>query len=1221
LSTDVFDTAELEKGALLIQGGKVGDVVFSGGTYQMAILDGKETYWPFLQITDDGELKDRFCTCTEGEERGRCTHQAAAWLKIFNHKIEPLHVRFRSSLWNQLCQMAGRRHGYKASSLKKDPKKGFEARSVTGKKLFFIEPRSEAGKKKAKEILVSRKAETEETSLKFFDLPPEEMALWKEGSPSRELQYELSFWSDLAKWWMIAQEGGEKYEIEFHYVKEGLPKGISAKFPDCEFGFYIAEANWAEIIPALMTVNAPLKVFEFSHQQIKRVVYDPLKKAFLLDIAPIPERKEEKGYPVGEWSFVPEQGFYPAKIDPLLKERVIPQNKVGSFLQKHRKLIQAHLVGAKIHSQPVSARYALSFDAHQALHIGCYVFEKGDLQRLGAASFDSWVYLPDKGFCQLEGLLFEGIQKTIPREEISEFINRHRHWLHGHEGFETHVTSIESKLAYVVTDERILKFDVKLDVAEESEEIFDFGEWVYVKGRGFYAKISRKSGQVLKPGLSIPPNEVASFIRARSDELETVPGFFTTQTPLQKAGLQLMLTDKEQIVVRPEYTLMPLYQGRPVFIFENYTYVAREGFCEISPDLRLPDPYFRETIIEAGAEPYFVSYEIDTLKPFISTIDPRLKKPRELFLRLEVIRFEEGHWRIDLHYESEIGRLDAFTLWEALHANRRHIFSPAGLILLKQPRFNWLKGIPKKRWMQKGSQISLTTLDWMRLFVFEEIREPEEEQSLSILKQFRNAQSSFPLNIEGLKSSLRNYQETGLKWLWFLYSFGLSGLLCDEMGLGKTHQAMALLAAAMNRASGQRYLVVCPTSVIFHWEGLLKRFLPKMKVLVFYGTQRKLVGDYDLLLTSYGTLRSEKSPLPEIVFDVAIFDEIQIAKNTQSQTHKALKLIEAKTRIGLTGTPIENRLLELKALFDVVLPTYMPTESTFKELFVNPIEKQNDTEKRGLLTRFIKPFMLRRKKSEVLLELPEKTEEIAYAPLSEEQQKLYRETYLSAKDQLLSEIEGEGRPTPYIHIFSLLTKLKQICDHPAVALKKPQEYKNHASGKWDLFVELLQETRESGQKLVVFSQYLDMLDIIEAHLKEHHVGYASIRGSTRDRKEQVERFQTDPSCEVFVGSLQAAGVGIDLIAASVVIHYDRWWNPAKENQATDRVHRMGQSRGVQVFKLVMKGTIEEHIHNLIEKKIGLMESVVGYDDQDQIKSLSREELAELVRLMDIDQNK
>jgi SNF2 family DNA or RNA helicase len=261
---------------------------------------------------------------------------------------------------------------------------------------------------------------------------------------------------------------------------------------------------------------------------------------------------------------------------------------------------------------------------------------------------------------------------------------------------------------------------------------------------------------------------------------------------------------------------------------------------------------------------------------------------------------------------------------------------------------------------------------------------------------------------------------------------------------------------------------------------------------------------------------------------------------------------------------------------------------------------------------------MRRKKSEVLLELPEKIEEISYCDLSDEQMDLYRQVYLKQKKSLFRELEDQSKPVPYLHVFALLSALKQVCDHPCLITKQFENFQKHRSGKWDLFIELLQEVRDSGQKLVVFSQYLDMLNMIESYLTENKIGFSGIRGSTRNRKAQLEQFRDDPQREVFVASLQAAGVGVDLVSASVVIHYDRWWNPARENQATDRVHRIGQNRGVQVFKLVSKGTVEEHIHRLIEKKAALMEGVIGYDDQDQLKGLDRQELLELLWRIDHD---
>ncbi len=1206
---------------------KVAQILFSGGTYQVEVKGPKpkESFWPFLQISDDGKLLDAFCTCGTA---GKCIHLNAALERIFNHREEPLHVRFQNSLWNQLCQMASRRHGYETSILKTDKKGNYFGYSATKKLLFELKPLNAAGKAKVAEILEHRVVETEETSLKFSKLPPEELVLWRQGRPSHSLCYELSFWSDLAKWWMWLQESEEPYQITF--VQEGheLPKEIKIRFRSVEMLFYIAEVNWPDIIPALATVNSPLPVHEFQKERIEKILYKALPKQFIIDFAPhvLEEKKEaaaEKPIPVGDWVFISGSGFYPAHLDPLLEKKVITKENIGSVLERHARLIQKYLVGTKIHPDPIKAHYQLSFNGADRLHIACYVFEAGDLQRLDSAYFGPWVYIQGKGFYCLEDLLFEGVEQIIPKEKVSDFISMHRHWLHAFEGFQTHVSTMDSNLAYQVTAEDVLRFDTRLEMTEEAEQVVDFGDWVYVKGRGFYSKLGGKVGMFLRRGMTVPAKEISPFIRTHQEELETIEHFFSSRCPIEKAGLNVSLNANQEIVIAPVYSFIsPNVQ---VKVFGDFTYVPKEGFAEIPAEMRLPDRFLRETVINPAQQPYFVAYELDTLKPFILSIDPRLAKPKHLLLKINEIKPSKGNgWIVSLEYETELGRVDVAEIWKAINEKKKMVFSEAGLILLGQPRFNWLKNLPKTRWLAKGKKVRLTALEWIRLTVFEELKEPTERESRKVLEDFKLFQTVEPIDLTGLQSNLRPYQETGVRWLWFLYTQGLSGLLCDEMGLGKTHQAMALLAAASNANKEDSYLVVCPTSVIYHWQDLLKRFLPHLRVCVFYGIQRTLEdfkANYDLLLTSYGTMRSEKKALAEIPFAVAVFDEVQIAKNAHSQTHKALRILDARMRLGLTGTPIENRLLELKALFDVVIPSYLPQESHFKELFVNPIEKSQDADKKALLSRLIKPFILRRKKSEVLLELPEKIEEIAYCPLSEEQKELYRNAFLSSKP-LLDELQNLTKPVPFVHVFSLLSTLKQICDHPCLLNKNIADYQKHRSGKWELFVELLAEIRDSGQKVVVFSQYLDMLNIIEAYLKEKKIGFAGIRGSTRNRKEQLDKFRDDPTCEVFVASLQAAGVGIDLVSASVVIHYDRWWNPAKENQATDRVHRIGQRRGVQVFKMVTKGTIEEHIHRLIEKKLTLMEGIIGFDDQDQIKGLTREELTALLQLMhaDLDEN-
>ncbi len=1229
-------------------------MLFSEGTYQVEASDltKKGHYWPFLQLDEEGHILDCFCSCPEAEKTKSCVHLAAAYNKIFNGYPAPLHVRFRDSLWNHLCLLASRRHGYDSKALK-GKNQVFEAKSATGKFLFSVKGLTPKGKKFLQEILFNRAVETEETSLKFSNLPPEEIALWKEGKPSEQLQYELSFWSDLAKWMMAIQEDKEKYSIEFDEEKGALPHWIHIRFSSLSVSFYIAEANWSQLIPALSSVDSPLPVHEFQEHKIDAIRYDVehrlfrIEKTFLPEkIARTPDAEFPEAIEVGEWMYVPKTGFFPQRIDPIFKQDEIPREKIGSVLHKHSLILQKYLVNEKIHLSGVKAQYHVHFDSEENLHIACYVFEKGDLQMPDSAYFGPWAYIQGKGFYLLENLLFEGVEKVIPRAQMNDFINRHRVWLGGFEGFQTHVFTIESQLHFTVSKEGFLRFEASIEMMDSSEEIIDFGEWIYLKGKGFFAKRIGRGGSLIRPGSIVHKAEIASFIRVHREELEALKGFFSSKCPLEKSGLEVFLNEGGRIVIRPHFQFVPPYEASQVQIFGEYTYADGEGFYEIPYDKRVPDAYVKEKVIPTADEAYFVLYELDALKACIFTIQKELRKPKDFHLRVQRLqrsgRTKAAEWLLEGVFETEVGKVDLFDVWQAVQDNKRYLFSTAGLLLLKHPRFNWFKNIPKKRWLKGGKQLRMTTMEWLRLTVFEDVRPPpgttsEENSTRSLIQKLDSFQTDQQVDLSGFKSDLRSYQEVGVRWLWFLYLHGLSGLLCDEMGLGKTHQAMGLIAAAYNqskapkseegelkaeklRTSG-KILVVCPTSVIYHWEELLKNFLPGVRVLVFYGISRKLASfeeNSDILLTSYGTLRSEKQALSQIEFEIAIYDELQIAKNAQSQTHKALKKIKANMRLGLSGTPIENRLLELKALFDVVVPGYMPQEAHFKELFVNPIEKNQDTEKKSLLSRLIKPFILRRKKSEVLLELPEKIEEIAYCDLSEEQQELYKKTFLLHKEALIKDLENQSKPVPYLHVFSLLSSLKQICDHPCLITKDYSEFQKHKSGKWDLFIELLQEVRDSGQKLVVFSQYLHMLDMMEAYLKEHKIGYAGIRGSTRNRKEQLEHFKTDPKCEVFLASLQAVGVGVDLVSASVVIHYDRWWNPARENQATDRVHRIGQNRGVQVFKMVTKGTIEEHIHRLIEKKLTLMEGVIGFDEQDHIKGLDREELLQLLWLINKD---
>ncbi len=1234
---EIFSPADLKKGGQWLREKKVHLLQFAQGTYQFEVKDSlkRESYFPFLQVKDDGSLIDCICTCSIVEKKPYCPHLAAAYLKIFQNE-EPLHLRFEKSLWNQLCFLAGSRHSFAPESLEPVSGGGWETLSQTGRVLFCVTPRNQQGKKLLKEIVNKKSLETEQTSLKFSNLSPEDISLWKQGRPSQFLLYRLSFWSDLASWLFLSQDEKVRYRIHFLEQKEALPKGIKVTFPALEATFYLSSGNWAQIIPSLKSVESPLKIYESQYPPIGAIRYDANKQVLLLEHEPQAKAKakanKRKAPPklkkkpqsvieVEDWFYLPGKGFFPLSLDPALGREVLEKEEIGNFIDTHPELMaeKLHKITLDFTRHPVNYKLSFVAEPRKGLHLCAYLFTPGDLEQPQVARFGDWLYIPKHGFLRTQNFLFPGVTKLISLDSLTSFIERHRLWLNHFEGFQIHQATVESSLHFYLDVENALHFEMQVEEGLEAEGFVDLGEWIYVPTHGFYPKT--KSQGFLRPGLVIPADNLAHFIQQNRDELQSLKGFFSSQCPLAAAGLVIFYDSKERIVVKPYYQLAPSYSMAQVHLLGEVTYVEGEGFFELPMQLVIPEDYRQKKIIPVSEEEYFITFELEYLRGYCIDIDDRLVEPRRLRLCMRDLRLSTRHgiWQIELVYTSEFGEVPLKAVLDAYQEEKTYICTKAGLLHLHRLHFSWLKELDKVP--SADGSLALSSLDCLKLLAFEETVDSNGDP-LTVEAWYRLTDTLLgkqECSLEGLKSSLRPYQQFGVHWLWQLYMRGLSGLLCDEMGLGKTHQAIALIVAIYNHKKSLRknpILVVCPTSVIFHWEEILERFLPKLKVVVYYGIGRnlkELKERADIVLTSYGILRSEKRLIEETVFSLAVFDEIQAAKNPSSQTHQVLKQITADMRLGLTGTPIENNLAELKALFDVVLPGYLPTEENFKLFLSNTVESAQDAVRRALLQRLIHPFILRRKKKEVLIELPEKTEEIAHCLLKHEQKLLYNSYLKKEGAQVVQELQDETKPISYMHIFAILTRLKQVCDHPCLILDNVQDPFAHESGKWDLFVELLEEARESRQKVVVFSQFLKMLDIIEAYLDKNGIGHAGIRGSTRDRQQQVARFREDPHCEVFVASLQAAGVGIDLVAASVVIHYDRWWNPAKENQATDRVHRMGQNRGVQVFKLVTKETIEESINLMINRKMALLQNLVGYDDQAQLKSLDRSELIELLK--------
>ena len=450
----------------------------------------------------------------------------------------------------------------------------------------------------------------------------------------------------------------------------------------------------------------------------------------------------------------------------------------------------------------------------------------------------------------------------------------------------------------------------------------------------------------------------------------------------------------------------------------------------------------------------------------------------------------------------------------------------------------------------------------------------------------------------GFALQLRPYQLEGLAWLQFLREQGLAGILADDMGLGKTAQTLAHLL--LEKEAGRLdkpALVVLPTSLIFNWKQEAARFAPDLKVLSLHGKERApefaRILEHDVVLTTYPLLWRDEELLSQHEYHMLILDEAQTVKNVASQAAQVVRRLQARHRLCLTGTPLENHLGELWAQFDFLLPGFLGDGKSFTKAWRTPIEKYGDTLRRDLLARRIKPFILRRRKQDVAKELPPKTIIVRSVELDGGQRDLYEAVRSAMDKRVRDEIASKGFARSHIVILDALLKLRQVCCDPRL-LKSDAAQRVKERAKLDMLMDMLPELVSEGRRILVFSQFTSMLDLIEAELVRHKLGYVMLTGDTKDREAVVGRFQAE-EVPIFLISLKAGGVGLNLTAADTVIHFDPWWNPAAENQATDRAHRIGQSKNVFVYKLVVAGSIEEKILALQEKKADLAAGVLSED--------------------------
>jgi hypothetical protein len=468
---------------------------------------------------------------------------------------------------------------------------------------------------------------------------------------------------------------------------------------------------------------------------------------------------------------------------------------------------------------------------------------------------------------------------------------------------------------------------------------------------------------------------------------------------------------------------------------------------------------------------------------------------------------------------------------------------------------------------------------------------------------------------EGLQATLRHYQEAGLSWLWFLHRHGLSGILADDMGLGKTIQSLSLLQKVANEEGRKPSLVVAPTSVLANWEREAERFTPGLKTIIWHGQDRKeRVEDLkgaDLVLTSYALVRRDLEALSEVGFRYVILDEAQNIKNADSATAQACKSLPSDTRLALTGTPLENRLSELWSLFDFLMPGFLGSAEGFSDRFEQPIQVANDGAVRDRLRRRIQPFIMRRLKTEVAKDLPPKTESVAWCEMEPGQAALYREVLEESRRKVNESIEKMGFKRSRVSILAALMRLRQVCCDPRL-LKMPPGTLLPSSAKLERFGQLVDDLVAEGHRALVFSQFTEMLELLKGEADRRGLNYLYLDGRTKDRMGKVDEFNRPDGPPLFFISLKAGGTGLNLTAADYVIHYDPWWNPAVEDQATDRTHRIGQTRAVISYKLITRGTVEEKILSLQKRKKDLAAGVLGADS-DFGKILTEEDIADLLQ--------
>ncbi|MFN2424464.1 MAG: DEAD/DEAH box helicase [Cryomorphaceae bacterium] len=712
-------------------------------------------------------------------------------------------------------------------------------------------------------------------------------------------------------------------------------------------------------------------------------------------------------------------------------------------------------------------------------------------------------------------------------------------------------------------------------------------------------------------------------------------------------AVEIQFEDMKTIQVKPEQELQAL--SREVYLSEVGNFVIFEPYVRYGEELVLPanhQPQLWE-LEDAGLQ----SHRLDpkagrTLMETLKSVHPTFAEQRrsdfyhlsykELLEQDVAIALFEKLREADIKIfgEKDLSRLKAipkhakvsYTVrseidWFEVNANFDYGDEMLSLAALKKrfvPGRNFVelndggKGIIPEKWLKRLERIfksGETAGDALRVSsmhfnlideLFSDLEEPELQAFIAErrnkLLHFKGIESH-PLP-RGIKAKLRPYQNDGFQWMCFLHEFGWGGILADDMGLGKTLQVITFLKHIL-RSNKQVNLVVVPTSLLFNWENELQKFAPAIKAHFHHGpgrcTDAKVLSASQLVVTSYGTMLSDIELLRHIDFNYVVLDESQAIKNTASKRYKAARLLKANNRLAMTGTPIENNTFDLYAQLSFLNPGFLGSAKQFKTDFAKAIDSRRDSEKAAQLQSMINPFVLRRTKEEVATELPDKVEDVLYCELGAAQRKVYDAHRNEIRETILGNMDSEVISSMRFAVLQGLTRLRQICDSPLL-LPGKDKYTG-SSEKIDLLLRHIRE-KTSNHKLLIFSQFVQMLKLIEERIDHEGIPYAYLDGksSTKERQAAVEKFQGDPDCRVFLISLKAGGTGLNLMAADYVYIVDPWWNPAVENQAIDRCYRIGQDKKVIAYRMICKDTVEEKIQELQARKTSIANDLITTDE-------------------------